>query len=349
VASISGTTLTVDGTAAAAGNLVLSLDSGPDITVNLDGSEDAAGVATKIETAVNTAIPASSGQVATANSDGTVVFDFTNAPQTPAVSISGNILTIDPDAVGRGGFFNIEPDVGGWINVTIDGEPSVDAIAAKIVTEVNNAIPSTSGNIATANSDGTVTFDFTYASGGGYDGVSSVSIASNISIPPGPAASSVQINDTDTTVAQAVAAGNSDSASSDVSDSDSSSGSDGSSNATSGSASSDATSDSASSASDSNSAADNARAAITLIDGAIQKVNIQRSNLVAVSNRISHTINNLTNISSNLSAAQGGIEDADFAKETTDLAKNQILQQASTAMLAQANASKQNVLSLLQG
>ena len=71
--------------------------------------------------------------------------------------------------------------------------------------------------------------------------------------------------------------------------------------------------------------------------------------LGAVSNRLSHTVNNLTNISSNLSAAQGGIEDADFAKETTDLAKNQILQQASTAMLAQANASKQNVLSLLQG
>jgi len=93
----------------------------------------------------------------------------------------------------------------------------------------------------------------------------------------------------------------------------------------------------------------NAMAAINAIDNAIQTVNIQRSKLGAVSNRLSHTVNNLTNISSNLSAAQGGIEDADFAKETTDLAKNQILQQASTAMLAQANASKQNVLSLLQG
>jgi flagellin len=88
---------------------------------------------------------------------------------------------------------------------------------------------------------------------------------------------------------------------------------------------------------------------IVAIDGAIKTVNIQRSDLGAVSNRLSHTINNLTNISTNLSAAQGGIEDADFAHETTMLAKNQILQQASTAMLAQANASKQNVLSLLQG
>ena len=88
---------------------------------------------------------------------------------------------------------------------------------------------------------------------------------------------------------------------------------------------------------------------ITAIDEAIKTVNIQRSSLGAVSNRLSHTINNLTNISTNLSAAQGGIEDADFAHETTMLAKNQILQQASTAMLAQANASKQNVLSLLQG
>jgi flagellin len=94
---------------------------------------------------------------------------------------------------------------------------------------------------------------------------------------------------------------------------------------------------------------DSARASIATIDQAIQTVNIQRSELGAVSNRLNHTVNNLTNISSNLSAAKGGIEDADFALETTNLAKNQILQQASTAMLAQANASKQNVLSLLQG
>jgi flagellin len=97
------------------------------------------------------------------------------------------------------------------------------------------------------------------------------------------------------------------------------------------------------------SAADNARLSIGFIDAAIKQVNIQRSELGAVSNRLNHTVNNLTNISSNLSAAKGGIEDADFALETTNLAKNQILQQASTAMLAQANASKQNVLSLLQG
>jgi flagellin len=94
---------------------------------------------------------------------------------------------------------------------------------------------------------------------------------------------------------------------------------------------------------------ENALQAIVAVDEAIKTVNIQRSTLGAVSNRLSHTINNLTNISTNLSAAQGGIEDADFAHETTMLAKNQILQQASTAMLAQANASKQNVLSLLQG
>ena len=93
----------------------------------------------------------------------------------------------------------------------------------------------------------------------------------------------------------------------------------------------------------------NARTSVTTIDAAIKTVNIQRSELGAVSNRLNHTVNNLTNISSNLSAARGGIEDADFALETTNLAKNQILQQASTAMLAQANASKQNVLSLLQG
>jgi flagellin len=89
-------------------------------------------------------------------------------------------------------------------------------------------------------------------------------------------------------------------------------------------------------------------AAIVVIDNAIKDVNTQRSELGAVSNRLNYTVNNLTNISSNLSSAQGRIEDADFALETTELAKNQILQQASTAMLAQANASKQNVLGLLQ-
>ena len=91
-----------------------------------------------------------------------------------------------------------------------------------------------------------------------------------------------------------------------------------------------------------------ALAGVALIDAAIMTVNTQRSELGAVSNRLSHTVANMTNISTNLSAARGGIEDADFAVETTQLAKNQILQQASTAMLAQANASKQNVLSLLQ-
>ena len=92
----------------------------------------------------------------------------------------------------------------------------------------------------------------------------------------------------------------------------------------------------------------NALEAITLIDAAIKTVNTQRSTLGATTNRLNHTVNNLTNISSNLSSAQGRILDADFALETTELAKNQILQQASTAMLAQANASKQNVMALLQ-
>ena len=92
-----------------------------------------------------------------------------------------------------------------------------------------------------------------------------------------------------------------------------------------------------------------AQSAITNIDAAITTVNTQRASLGSISNRLDSTVSNLTNISSNLQAGRGRIEDADFAAETTSLAKSQILQQASTAMLAQANASKQNVLSLLQG
>ncbi len=90
-------------------------------------------------------------------------------------------------------------------------------------------------------------------------------------------------------------------------------------------------------------------AAIVAIDAAIKKTNNQRASLGSISNRLDNTVSNLTNISSNLQAGRGRIEDADFAAETTNLARTQILQQASTAMLAQANASKQNVLSLLQG
>jgi len=93
----------------------------------------------------------------------------------------------------------------------------------------------------------------------------------------------------------------------------------------------------------------NARAAVDSVDGALRMVAAQRADLGAISNRIDSTVSNLTNISANLEAGRGRIEDADFAAETTSLAKSQILQQASTAMLAQANASKQNVLSLLQG
>ncbi len=88
---------------------------------------------------------------------------------------------------------------------------------------------------------------------------------------------------------------------------------------------------------------------VAAMDTAIGLVNTERAKGGSFSNRLDSTVSNLTNISNNLTAGRGRIEDADFAAETTTLAKTQILQQASTAMLAQANACKQNVLSLLQG
>tara|TARA_B100001093_G_C26070006_1_gene694086 strand:- start:100 stop:555 length:456 start_codon:yes stop_codon:yes gene_type:complete len=93
----------------------------------------------------------------------------------------------------------------------------------------------------------------------------------------------------------------------------------------------------------------NAQAAIATIDTALGKVNSQRAELGAVSNRMDSTISNMTNMSVNLEGGKSRIEDADFAAETAQLTKSQILQQAATSMLAQANASKQSVLSLLQG
>ena len=91
-----------------------------------------------------------------------------------------------------------------------------------------------------------------------------------------------------------------------------------------------------------------AQTAIGLVDTAIAKVSGERANLGAVSNRMSSTMANLDQIRVNLTASQGRIQDADFAAETSNLAKGQILQQAATAMLAQANASKQQVLTLIR-
>jgi flagellin len=93
----------------------------------------------------------------------------------------------------------------------------------------------------------------------------------------------------------------------------------------------------------------NATAEIEAVDTAINAVNLERAGIGALSNRLESTISNLTNISVNLEAGRSRIQDADFAAESTNMAKTQILQQASTAMLAQANASKQGVLQLLQG
>ncbi len=90
------------------------------------------------------------------------------------------------------------------------------------------------------------------------------------------------------------------------------------------------------------------QSAIGIIDGALDFINVVRGELGAVQNRISSTISNLENISNNVSAARSRVQDADFAAETSELTRNQILQQAGTAMLAQANALPQNVLSLLQ-
>lgn len=89
--------------------------------------------------------------------------------------------------------------------------------------------------------------------------------------------------------------------------------------------------------------------AIEVLDMAIEKVSSARSDLGAISNRLDSTISNLTNISANTQAAKSNITDADFAQESTNLARGQILSQAATAMLAQANSSKQGVLSLLRG
>ena len=91
-----------------------------------------------------------------------------------------------------------------------------------------------------------------------------------------------------------------------------------------------------------------AQSALSIIDAAITGIDSQRATLGAVQNRLETTIQNLRNVSENASMARGQIRDADFAAETAELTRTQILQQAGIAVLAQANAAPQSVLSLLQ-
>jgi len=87
--------------------------------------------------------------------------------------------------------------------------------------------------------------------------------------------------------------------------------------------------------------------ALAIIDAAIAQIDSQRADLGAIQNRFGHTISNLANISENVSASRSRIQDTDFATETAEMTKNQILQQAGTSILSQANQLPQTALSLL--
>ena len=90
-------------------------------------------------------------------------------------------------------------------------------------------------------------------------------------------------------------------------------------------------------------------AALSTIDLAINDINTQRATYGATMNRLEYVVDNLANVSQNAAASRSRVEDADYAIETTELARTQIIQQAGTAMLAQANQSAQSVLQLLKG
>ncbi|MGF1871548.1 flagellin [Photobacterium indicum] len=87
--------------------------------------------------------------------------------------------------------------------------------------------------------------------------------------------------------------------------------------------------------------------AVAVLDNALKQIDSDRANLGASQNRLGHTINNLDNVNENVSASNSRIRDTDFAKETTEMTKNQILSQASSSILAQAKQAPQAALSLL--
>ena len=87
---------------------------------------------------------------------------------------------------------------------------------------------------------------------------------------------------------------------------------------------------------------------LAMLDAAITGIEAQRASFGAMSNRLEHAVDNLTNVSQNASASLSRIQDADYAAETTELARTQIIAQAATAMLSQANQQAQSVLALLK-
>ncbi|PKG81116.1 flagellin [Colwellia sp. 75C3] len=93
----------------------------------------------------------------------------------------------------------------------------------------------------------------------------------------------------------------------------------------------------------------NSQSAIEVIDAALAQIDSSRAGLGAVQNRFTHTISNLANVQENVSSSRSRIQDTDFAKETAVMTKNQILQQAGTSILSQANQIPQAAISLLGG
>jgi flagellin len=91
-----------------------------------------------------------------------------------------------------------------------------------------------------------------------------------------------------------------------------------------------------------------AQSAVAALDGAISVLNTRRSVLGSVINRLTHAVDNLTNVSQNATESRSRVTDTDYATATSELARTQIIQQAATAILAQANQQPQMVLSLLK-
>ena len=93
---------------------------------------------------------------------------------------------------------------------------------------------------------------------------------------------------------------------------------------------------------------ENAVNALDILDKAMDRINLERAKLGAIMSRMTKAIDNLSNVSMNTKESRGRITDADFALESANLTKNQILQQSATAMIAQASKSMQTVLELLR-
>ncbi|MEW6763098.1 MAG: flagellin [Pseudomonadota bacterium] len=324
------------------GALSLNAADGRNIEIK-SKSANADGV-TAIQNA--TGLDASSGTAATGNDTMTLAVGTGGFDTTPTANAVSNGDSFSLDGITyQFGDSNFAVTNSSNVKITLADGANADTVAAAIKDAVQAQYEAGKTSVRAEVATNTVTFTNNKLGANG----TFASYSENVN-PTGTAAALVQTNGVAGTDAGYTAGGVTTRGSLTLSSGTDFSVTDSSNDATTGATGLKGTSSSLTTLSKTDiSTVDGANAAIALVDGALSQVNTMRAGLGAVQNRFSSTISNLQASSENITAARSRIQDTDFAAETAAMTRGQILQQAGTAMLAQANSLPNGVLSLLRG